>query len=812
MERTLKLVGKTSNEIFVLRYPTTLLDFCEFDFSYFAKHSIDLCNESLKSGVLDLDRMAELRRDICGAHCYIEHNIRTVYEKIVLDCWIDYVCRRDNIGVNALWNRFIRCKSDFEKAVFSRLCDFRYNRAINEWLNIARVQDYARSKSDFIFSMSIKTIEDAVARRNYFDLAFSVTAREMGCRIEDLGVTKTFSVGRVPTAPFLFPTVSKDIVRNVLSDFDYSEDYSDVGDYSEISDQIAMDAFAKMKAGLPQDLSNYGVVRGKMDTYGEKLYMPCSLKAAIDLEIDAMIENGEWLGKCKRCGRYFLRDKEHPQEYCSRFVPNGKTCLEIWEEEHPKPTITETLEKRSKDVTDKMYNRIDKDMSVKEYEYWRTYMEAMKQKVKNGEITPEELESFLDYSLEVDITKSTPIVEVPKKEPEPLSAPRERVVKPFVPERITRDAIPQPPERDPEDERALKEGFFTSPTKQRKKNEKPQISHIIRNGESLGHEGYTKAPDPSGFQPFGAPLKPSSAPPNIPEKAERQPERQLEHERSPYEDLKRLEEHFEEEKRVKREKAEEIARRRELDEEEEARKNAFQAFDEKTPKFVEDFPMKSAQAANQVPFEPDEEPPFPIYDEVPEDMKPSIKQPRRRAVDKKPPEIRQPKPKVIKKNAAAISAYGKAAGTPVVTSAQAESIIPRGRVDSATTFEEELPEAEPFKDIGSIFDVLEQSDRDGGSLSGSRSKSQINSQSDRKSRSEDGKPPMRVTAENAPAGIWTEERGLFEDKASAEAPPEPEPSELEMLRSKKHKTNKTRRLYDVIMREPDDNPNFRKKK
>ena len=785
MERTLKLVGKNSNEIFVLRYPATLLDFSEFDFSYFAKHSIDLCNESLKTGALDLDRMAELRRDICGAHCYIEHNIRTTYEKVVLDCWIDYVCRRDNIGVNALWNRFIRCKTDFEKLVFSRLCDFRYNRAINEWLNIVRVQDYARCKSDFIFSGSIRNIEDAVARRNYFDLAFSVTAREMGCRIEDLGVTKTFSVGRVPTAPFLFPTVSKDIVRNVLSDFDYSEDYSDVDDYSEISDRIAMDAFAKMKAGLPQDLSNYGVVRGKMDTYGEKLYMPCSLKAAIDLEIDAMIENGEWLGKCKRCGRYFLRDKEHPHEYCSRFVPGGKTCLEIWEDEHPKPTISESLEKKSKDVTDKMYARVDKDMSVKEYEDWHTYMEAMKQKVKNGEITPEELESFLDYSLEVDITKSTPIVEVPKREPEPAASPKERVVKPFVPERISRAEIPQPPER----ERVLKEGFFTSPTKERRKGEKPQISHIIRNGESLGRESYTQKPDPAGFQPFGAQF----APPKAPEKIER--------ERTPREDLKRLEDRIEEDKRIKREKAEEIARRRELDEEELARKNAFQAFDEQPAKFTEDIHTKAAQTQieRQAPIIPDEEPPFPIYDEVPEDMKPNVKQPPKRSREKKPPEIQPPKPKIIKKNAAAISAYGKAAGAPVVTAAQADIVIPRDESEIAASVDGELPEAEPFKDIGSIFDVLEQSESDNGG---------------RKSRPAHREPPKRVTAENAPEGIWTEDRGLFEGEAAAQESESgaPEPSELEMLKSKKHKSNKTRRLYDVIMREPDDNPNFRNKK
>lgn len=815
MERTLKLVGKTSNEIFTLRYPTTLLDFCEYDFSYFAEHSIDLCNESLKSGVEDHDRMAELRRDIQPAHCFIEHNIRTVYEKVVLDCWIDYVCRRDNIGANALWNRFIRCKSDFEKAVFSRLCDFRYNRAINEWVNIVRVQDYARCKSAFIFVDGLKTIEEAIARRNYFDLAFSVTAREMGCRIEDLGVTKTFSAGRVPTAPFLFPTISKEIVRNVLSDFDYSEDYSEIGDYGKISDKIAMDAFARMKAGLPQDLSNYGIMRGKMDAYGEKIYMPCSLKAAIDLEIDAMIENGEWLGKCKRCGRYFLRDKEHPHEYCSRIVPNGKTCLEIWEDEHPKkPAIDEELEKKCREVNEKMFARVDNTMSGKEYNYWHSYLEAMKQKVENGEISSEELENFLDYSLDVDITKSTPIVEVPKKEPEPPRSPKERVVKPFVPERISRNAIPQPAPPDPEEERVLKEGFFTSPSKQRNKNEKPQISHIIRNGESLGGESYSKTPDPAGFQPFGAPPRPAASagaeqaeqprqvkqlkpvkpveftePLKAPEKTERP--------RSPYEDLKRLEERLEEEKQRKREKAEQIARQREIDEEEEARGNVQRIFAET---FSEEFSPRSAQQMSEVPFEPDEEPPFPIYDDIPEEMKPPV---RPRKTEQKPPEIPNPKPKVIRKNAAAISAYGKASGAPVVTAAEADAAIPRDG-EYHRVNEDDMPEADPFKNIGSIFDVLEQSE----SGAGERKPRSRRAEEVRKApRPEE--LPQRVTRDNAPSGIWTEDRGLFEETESAQ---EPEPSELDMLKSKKHgKSNKTRRLYDVIMREPDDNPNFRKK-
>lgn len=785
MDRTVKLVGTNSNEIFVLRYPTTLLNFCEFDFTYFAKHSIDLCNEMLKTGKEEHDRVSDLRRDIQSAHCFIEHNIRGVYEKIVLDCWIDYVCRRDNIGTSVLWNRFIRCKTDFEKTVFSRLCDFRYNRASNEWVNLVRVQDYARSKIDFIFVDGMRAADEAVARRNYFDLTFSVTARELGCRIEDLGVVKTFSVGRVPTAPFMFPTISKDIVRNVLSDFDYNEDYSNVGDYGAISDKLAMDAFSRMKAGLPQDLANYGVVRGKMDSYVDKIYMPCSLKAAVDLEVDAMIEHGEWLGKCRRCGRYFLRSEEHPELYCSRIVPNGKTCLEIWQEEHPRPAMNEALEKKSRLVTDKMYSRVGKDMNVKEYEYWHTYMEAMKQKVGSGEILPDEFESFLEYSLDVDITRSTPIVEVPKREEaEPFR--RERVVKPFVPERIDRSELAQPAPPDPDDERALKEGFFTSPSKQRKKNEKPQISHIIRNGESLGSENYSKNPDPAGFQPFGS--RESTPEPEQRTAAARPAQRE---QRSPHEDLNRLEERLDREKQLKRERAEEIARRRDLDEQEAARKNAVHKLDAQ--------PFDGARLTPPVtepPTEPDEEPPFPIYDEVPEDMKPS---PKPRRSGNKPPEIPQPKPKVIRKNAAAISAYGKAAGAPVVTAAQADIVLPReepsftGQVFGGERLDEPPAEKDPFADIGSIFDVLEQSEEDGSR------------RAPRNAPHGEPPAPRRVTRETAPAGIWTEERGLFDG--------EPEPSELDMLKSKKHgKSNKTRRLYDVIMREPDSNPNIGKKK
>ncbi len=834
MEDTLKLVGRTSNEIFLLRYPSSVLDFCGFDLSYFAKNAIDACSEAQKTGKINPDVFAELRRDIQSAHCYIEHNIRTTYEKVAIDCWIDYLCRRDNIGTGTLWNRYITCRTPFDKLVFSRLCEFRYNRAINEWLNIVRVQDYAKSKIDFVFTKDVKNAKEAASRRNYFDLMFSVTAQEMGCRIEDLGEVKVFSVGRTPSSPFMFSAISKDIVRHVLADFDYSDDYSDIGDYREISDQIAMDAFAKMKAGLPAELSSYNIVRGKMENYTEKIYMPCSLKAVVDLEIDAIIESGGILCPCKRCGRLYLRNEAYNEDYC-RTMQNGKTCLEIFREEHPIQRITPTLEEKCRSVTDEIYSRVGTTMSTKEYENWYTYMSAMKNKVDTGEISAEELNSFLDYSLSVDISRSKPIVEVPKREERPS---RERVVKPFVPERISRSELtpPKPEPKKPEEEELPKDGFFTSPTVFRRKNEGQQISHIIRGGEPRG-DSYTRNPNPRDFQPFAGSQQPEF------------PERRIE-----------------EENRVR-------ANYPEAFEQPKFGGDFVPFSSDNESAFTEDFTHEPARSMNNnlVPEQhADFGQPAEVFDKHASSAQNSAAvsykqadfgQPaeasdkftnvaqnsagvlekyagvaqnatevseKATAVPEKPTEKREQKPKVIRKNAAAISAYGKMSGVAVTTtpddlvsartdnerftqSVPEETTVPKETpvpektraVEPNPPIEQDFPDDEPFRDIGSIFDILEQSESD---MSGKPRKNRYideNEPSPEWERKPRESVPKEVTKENAPSGIWTEDRNLFGNDTQ---------SELDMLKEKKHaKTNKTRRLYDVIMREPDDNPNFRRK-
>lgn len=888
MDRTLHLVGKTSNEMFMLRYPRSMLNFCDYDLAYFAENAIAVCDEALREGELDFDRVTELRNSLKGAHVYIEHHIRTVYDKIVLDCWIDYVCRRDNVGTGTLWNRFMPCNSAFEKAVFMRLCEYRYNRAINEWLNLVRVQDYARNKISFVFAGELKSASEAAARRNYFDLMFSVTARELGCRIEELGVTKVFSIGRVPSSPFMFPNISKDVVKNLLSDFDYSEDYSDTENYGGLADQIAMDAFSYMKAGLAGEYNSYNISRSEMENSPEKVYMPCGLKSVMDLEIDALIESGGWLARCKRCGRYFVRDAEHPEEYCSLFTPGGKTCLEIYELENPRSVISPALERSFREITDEMYSRVDDTMSLEEYEGWKIYLDALHDKVEKGEIPVEELEDFISYSRSLDISRSNPVLEVPKKEPE-LFRERERVVKPFIPQRIDRSELqaqqpvkPAVEEYDEDEEQTSQQrgSFFTSPTVQRQKSrENAPMAHIIRADRSAEQHS---APQGGGFTPFGQtePVPGTAPAPQTEERytyssfdrgfSEQRTAPQPQPEQQEF-DIARVSEKLKE--LIRLEESKEAAKRQE---------RAFEVFGgisydsgDSLENFGNMFDLERDSAEVQTSRSEASAPaemPAPVEISVPEEAPAPAETPA-------PKEQPAPKPKIIRKNAAAISAYGKISGAPVVT---------------ATSVQKRTAE-EHFRDVGSIFDAVERSSEPVAPAQESAARAEytapvneeysyfvrdevsapVQESAARTERtapaSEDynyftrdevsapaqnsvteavyeqptsyepvaepapaEKPVKRrarkspepkkadeskaepvsaervipdvVTEENVPSGIWTEERNLFSDAVTDE--------ELEMLKEKKRapKSNKTQRLFDAIMREPEDNPNVRKNK
>jgi hypothetical protein len=218
MNRRLNLTGKNSNDVYMIAFPHNLLGFIKYDFAAFMERANDLCRLYVKTGDYKPEEVAEIRASIGGCHKYYEQNIRSVFEKIVIDCWIEYICRQNDYGVVTMWNNYLPCRNDFERAVFTRLSEYRHNRAINQWVNLLRVQEYATRKTDFIFSQKLRGSAQAASRANYFDLIFNVAANEMGFDLSALADNHVFSIGRTPNAPFILSGVSREIVRNLLSD------------------------------------------------------------------------------------------------------------------------------------------------------------------------------------------------------------------------------------------------------------------------------------------------------------------------------------------------------------------------------------------------------------------------------------------------------------------------------------------------------------------------------------------------------------------------------------------------------------------
>ncbi len=467
MTRQLNMAGRNSNEIYTLLYPNNLITFCKYDFTPFLNHCTDLCRLANRTGEYNVDDVYAIRNSISGCHKYYEQNMRTVFEKIVVDCWIDCLCRQSETNVSVLWQSFMRCKNDFEKAVFGRLSEYRHNRAINEWANLLKLQEYARAKTDFVFGVQLAGCGEAAARANYFDLMFNVAANELSFPIAEIGAACVYSAGRVPNSPFILSSASREILRNVLNNMEDTGVHFKKKVNPELSDQIAMDAFSVIKNYIPdKNDSLVKTIIKSMNGSPQQVYMPCSFKAVIDLEIDALIQSGGILQKCLRCGEYFLKDEEYPYDYCNRPQKDGTVCLDSAEaenvpqketaalppQEEPKAIQEKPLEKSYvNDTLESLYKemaaRVNVDMTQRDFSRWYQRELRLKERILLGEAGETELEQFIELSRgdEFASRKQPPLFEKrPEQEEEPVAVTEAgKEVKRFVFERVERAEQPK---------------------------------------------------------------------------------------------------------------------------------------------------------------------------------------------------------------------------------------------------------------------------------------------------------------------------------------------------------------------------------
>lgn len=468
MTRQLNITGKNSGEIYTLLYPNNLINFCKYDFTPFLNHCTDLCRLANRTGEYNIDDVYAIRNSISGCHKYYEQNMRTKFEKIVIDCWIEYLCRQSEIGTATLWQNFMKCSNDFEKAVFSRLSEYRHNRAINEWVNLLKLQEYAQRKVDFVFGVNLAGPSEASCRAIYFDLMFNVAANEQGFPVDEIGGNNLYSVGRSPNSPFLLSNASKEIVRNVLNNMDYPERPYKAKSNPELSDQTAMDAFSVIKNYIPdKNDSLVNTIIKSMAGSPQHVYIPSSFKAVIDLEIDAIIENGGVLRKCPRCNEFYLKDEEYPYNYCNKPQKDGSVCIEVMnsgketpvqlpasEEASPFVVIeqpkNEPLEKgyvneKLENLYKEMASRVNVDMTQRDFSLWYQAELRLKEKLLTGAAGESDLQDFIDLSRGDEFaSRKRPAEPVPQPEPEEESVEiteSGKEVRKFVFERVER---PQP--------------------------------------------------------------------------------------------------------------------------------------------------------------------------------------------------------------------------------------------------------------------------------------------------------------------------------------------------------------------------------
>lgn len=450
-----------SNSFHNLELSKTLIRFAEFDFTYFWEQCIEAGRNARKTG-----RISRKIEDIALAsaakcHPYVEACIGTEFSSLVLDCIIAYICHSEGIGLEDLWARCISPKSLYEKAIFNRVSEYKTGRGINQWINIVRLQEYARSKMKFIYETADNIMQKPEiyrTRREYFDLAFSVAANETGCPMAQMPSVKKYSPSQLPDSVFMMGRVSKNLYKR-LSDVLSGAEMCQPGKLNDHNrDRAALDAFSYVKdMPRPGEIEMNFALEAISDI-PETVYVPDSFKAVIDLEFTCMYEKGIYLSLCPSCGRYFVRSLDEKSPYCHRVTSSGKTCTEVIEEgfgiaasknkddkntapdnipeadtdiaeeaapadnntedkpveeaeeeikvrgpvsaleETYEPTeIPKELERRCQKIYNVLYRRIGRLMTAFEFKEWSKFLYDMKRDVRSGNADIAQLEDFLEY-------------------------------------------------------------------------------------------------------------------------------------------------------------------------------------------------------------------------------------------------------------------------------------------------------------------------------------------------------------------------------------------------------------------------------
>jgi len=395
----ISFVTKHSNCFYKIELSKTLLHFIEFDFVYFWEQAIALGKQAKKSNSYPYEQANVLKNLITKCHPYFEAMVNFDFNDIVVDCIIEHICRKEGIGLEALWARCISPKNSYEKVIFARISEYKTNRAINQWVNILRIQEYAKAKLAFVFDGEPCSLAECMSRCKYFDLAYSVAAKETGYPSEELPSVKCFSVAQMPNAVFMINKASKDIYKRLSERLMNAPDPHKIRVTDILRDSYSLDAFDYIKdLTRPPEFEMYAAIEN-FRYMPEVVFLPNCFKALVDLEYDKMLENGFMLTKCESCSRYFVKENGYHGRLCDRVKSSGKSCREEFEEGKVSANqISEELNKKSDMMYSTLYNKVGTEIPKSEFNDWSEYLVRLRSNIQTQNATVEDLETFLSYT------------------------------------------------------------------------------------------------------------------------------------------------------------------------------------------------------------------------------------------------------------------------------------------------------------------------------------------------------------------------------------------------------------------------------
>lgn len=293
MKDTLSFSVPGNDNLHELQVGLTLIRFAEFDLGYFRKQCVGYYRKG--TGDSFMDKARSLKEYLRNCHPYCTAHLNKDFDKIALDCVIDDISFREGLSLEELWVRNMKAQDRFGEALFKRITEYKSGNAINEWINLLRMQAYALSKMAFVYGGDAAEPSVHKARKFYFDLVFMKTAAELGFDTGDLPRVKINSIPFLPQSGVLMKNAAFTIDAIV------KEATKEIGARTRlkggecVQDQMAgmaLNVMTGMK--LPQDDDIAHIIR-RYNALPNTVYEPSSFKAVIDLEFDQLIEKGFYL-------------------------------------------------------------------------------------------------------------------------------------------------------------------------------------------------------------------------------------------------------------------------------------------------------------------------------------------------------------------------------------------------------------------------------------------------------------------------------------------------------------------------------------